>query len=72
MEGAAFKIHAPRLSETKGGIVRRAHELGVDLGLTISCYAPDGAGRPCGRCEACVLRAKGFREAGLEDPAVGG
>lgn len=70
VEGAGFRIHAPLLRETKAGIVRRAHELGVDPGLTISCYAPGGAGEPCGRCEACLLRAKGFREAGLKDPAV--
>jgi 7-cyano-7-deazaguanine synthase len=72
VEGAGFRVHAPLLRESKAAIVRRAHELGVDAGLTISCYAPGSAGEPCGRCEACALRAKGFREAGLKDPAVDG
>ena len=70
VEGSAFRIHAPLLERTKGQIVRRAVELGVDLGRTVSCYDPDASGRPCGRCDACLLRARGFAEAGLEDPAL--
>jgi 7-cyano-7-deazaguanine synthase len=71
VEGERFRIQAPLLRKTKAGIVRLAHELGVDLGLTLSCYSPGEGGEPCGRCEACVLRAKGFREAEMEDPAIG-
>ncbi len=54
---------------TKAEIVRLAVELGVDLELTLSCYAPDASGAACGCCDACLLRARGFREAGLDDPA---
>jgi len=68
--GRAFRVHAPLLSLTKGEIVREASRLDVDLGLTLSCYDPSPAGAPCRRCDACVLRAKGFREAGLADPAL--
>jgi 7-cyano-7-deazaguanine synthase len=67
----AFRIRAPLLTLTKGEIVRKAIELGVDLSLTWSCYDPDPGDVPCGRCDACVLRARGFREAGVEDPALG-
>lgn len=70
-EGARFRVHAPLLELTKAQIVLRAEELGVDLGLTHTCYAPverDGAVLACGRCDACVLRLKGFREAGRTDP----
>jgi 7-carboxy-7-deazaguanine synthase len=65
-----FRVHAPFLSMTKGAIVRRAAELGVDLSRTVSCYDPSPSGEPCARCDACVLRAKGFAEAGLPDPAL--
>ncbi len=68
----AFRIHAPLLQLTKGEIVRQAIELGIDLALTWSCYDPGPGDVPCGRCDACVLRARGFREAGVEDPALGG
>lgn len=68
-EGRAIRIHAPLLQLTKGGIVRRALELGVDLSLTRTCYDPDAAGRACGRCDACLLRLKGFAEAGVRDEA---
>jgi 7-cyano-7-deazaguanine synthase len=71
VEGERFRIHAPLLRLTKAAIIRRAVELGVDPAHTLSCYAPGSRGEPCGRCESCVLRAKGFREAGLEDPALG-
>jgi 7-cyano-7-deazaguanine synthase len=68
LEGSAVRVHAPLLRLSKAEIVRRAVDLGVDLARTISCYAPAGDGRPCGRCDACVLRARGFLDAGLEDP----
>ncbi len=63
-----FKIHTPLIKMTKAEIVRRGTELGVDFGLTHSCYDPNEHGRPCGRCDACLLRLKGFAEAGLQDP----
>jgi len=69
--GARFRVHAPLLALTKREIVLRAEELGVDLGLTHSCYDPlERAGEvlACGRCDACRLRLKGFREAGRRDP----
>ncbi len=61
-------IHTPLLRMTKREIVRTAHELGVPLELTHSCYDPDEQGRACGRCDSCRLRLKGFAEAGLRDP----
>lgn len=63
-----FRVHAPLIALGKAEIVRRAHDLGVDLGLTWSCYDPQPGPRPCGACDACVLRRKGFEEAGLADP----
>lgn len=63
-----LRVHAPLITLTKAEIVRRGVELGVDYGLTRTCYAPDGAGVACGRCDACQLRQKGFAEAGLTDP----
>jgi 7-cyano-7-deazaguanine synthase len=69
-EGRPFRIHAPLLHQSKAGIVRRALSLGIDLSRTLSCYDPAPGGVPCGRCDACVLRAKGFAEAGAEDPAL--
>ena len=63
-----FRIHAPLIAESKAEIVRRARALGVDLGLTWSCYDPQPGERPCGVCDSCVLRRKGFAEAGLADP----
>ncbi len=72
VEGREFEIRAPLLRLSKGEIVRRAEGLGVNLARTISCYDPhEETGRGCGRCEACRLRARGFRDAGLEDPAAG-
>lgn len=62
-------IRTPLIHMTKGQIVRKAIELGIDLGLTHSCYDPDLNGQPCGRCDSCILRRKGFEEAGLTDPA---
>jgi 7-cyano-7-deazaguanine synthase len=70
-EGADWRIHAPLADASKGEIVRRAVALGVPLELTISCYDPGTGGAPCGACDACRLRERGFREAGIEDPARG-
>ena len=70
VEGARTRVHAPLLTMTKAEIIRRGVELGLDYGLTHSCYDPVDAGRPCGRCDSCVLRARGFREAGVVDPLV--
>ena len=71
VEGARTRVHAPLLTMTKAEIIRRGVELGLDYGLTHSCYDPVDAGRPCGRCDSCVLRARGFQEAGVVDPLVG-
>ena len=65
----AFRVHAPLLQLSKADIIRKGMELGVDYGLTLSCYEPDEQGRACGRCDSCRLRLKGFQEAGLKDPA---
>jgi 7-cyano-7-deazaguanine synthase len=62
-----LKIHTPLLRLTKAGIVRLARELGVPFGMTHSCYDPAPDGRACGECDACLLRRKGFEEAGIED-----
>jgi 7-cyano-7-deazaguanine synthase len=67
-EGRRIKIHTPLITLTKREIVERGRALGVDYSLTVTCYDPDGQGRACGHCEACLLRLKGFREAGIEDP----
>jgi 7-cyano-7-deazaguanine synthase len=67
--GARFRVHTPLQNLTKAEIIRRGMELGVDYGLTLSCYSPDSADRACGRCDACSLRLRGFREAGILDPA---
>lgn len=67
-EGRPFRVHAPLIHLTKAGIIRSGHELGVDYGRTLSCYDPDEAGRACGVCDSCRLRAAGFREAGVPDP----
>src|SRR6266516_2854048 len=71
VEGARTRVHAPLLTMTKAGIIHRGVELGLDYGLTHSCYDPIDAGRPCGRCDSCVLRARGFQEAGVVDPLIG-
>jgi 7-cyano-7-deazaguanine synthase len=62
-----LKIHTPLLRLTKAGIVRLANELGVPFGMTRSCYDPTSDGGACGQCDACLLRRKGFEEAGIED-----
>ena len=66
--GRACRIHAPLLALGKADIIRRGVELGLDYGLTHSCYDPDPAGRPCGRCDSCRLRAAGFAHADVADP----
>ncbi|MFZ5833233.1 MAG: 7-cyano-7-deazaguanine synthase QueC [Planctomycetota bacterium] len=63
-----FTVHTPLIGDTKAEIIRRGIELGVDYGLTHTCYDPDPHGRACGQCDACLLRLKGFAEAGAEDP----
>ena len=63
-----FTIHTPLVRLSKADIVRRGQHLGVDYALTWSCYDPQPEGRPCGTCDSCVLRAKGFEEAGVPDP----
>lgn len=67
-EGRAFRVAAPLLHMTKADIVREADRLGLDAGLSWSCYDPAPDGRHCGLCDSCRLRAKGFEEAGLPDP----
>lgn len=68
VEGNALCVHAPLSDMSKADIVREGVRLGVDFAQTVSCYRADGAGRACGRCDACVLRARGFAEAGIVDP----
>jgi 7-cyano-7-deazaguanine synthase len=68
VEGARFRVHSPLIAMTKAAIVRRGLALGLDYGLTHSCYDPTPEGRPCGRCDSCILRAKGFEEVGVIDP----
>jgi 7-cyano-7-deazaguanine synthase len=70
VEGAALHVHTPLIRLTKAEIIRRGLALGVDYGLTHSCYDPDVTGRPCGHCDSCRLRARGFAEAGVPDPAL--
>jgi len=70
VEGARFRVHAPLIHLTKADIIRRGAALGLDYGLTHSCYDPGPSGAPCGRCDSCQLRAKGFAEAGLPDPVL--
>ena len=68
VEGATMRVHAPLIRLSKGEIVREGLRLGVDFAATVSCYQADGAGRACGRCDACRLRAQGFADAGVVDP----
>ena len=68
VEGAQLRIHAPLIELSKADIIRRGVALGVDYGLTVTCYQADDDGRACGRCEACRLRAAGFKAAGVPDP----
>ncbi len=68
IEGARFRVHTPLIALTKADIISRGVELGLDYGLTHSCYDPLPDGSPCLRCDSCTLRAKGFAEAGRPDP----
>jgi 7-cyano-7-deazaguanine synthase len=70
VEGRPLRVLSPLIDLTKAEIIRRGLALGVDYGLTHSCYDPAPDGSPCGRCDSCVLRARGFREAGVEDPVL--
>jgi 7-cyano-7-deazaguanine synthase len=70
VEGTRFRIHTPLITLSKADIIRRGLTLGLDYGLTHSCYDPDPQGHPCGRCDSCLLRAKGFAEAGRPDPLL--
>ena len=70
VDGRRIRVDAPLLRLSKAGIIRLGTELGLDYGLTWSCYSPGPAGHPCGRCDSCRLRARGFSEAGLADPAL--
>ena len=72
VEGARFNVHTPLITLSKGDIIRKGLSLGLDYGLTHSCYNPGSSGRPCGRCDSCMLRAKGFAEAGIPDPVLAG
>ena len=68
VEGRRFHIHTPLIKFSKAEIIRKATELGVDLSITHSCYDPSPEGLACGECDSCLLRLKGFREAGIADP----
>ena len=68
VEGKRFRIHTPLIKLSKAEIIRKAVELGVDLSLSHSCYDPSSEGLACGECDSCLLRLKGFREAGIKDP----
>jgi 7-cyano-7-deazaguanine synthase len=70
VEGSQFRVHTPLIAMSKAEIIRRGIAMGLDYGLTHSCYDPAPDGRPCGRCDSCQLRAKGFREAGIADPVL--
>ena len=70
VSGERVRIHTPLIALTKADIIRKGRDLGLDYSLTHSCYAPLTDGKPCGRCDSCVLRAKGFLEAGLADPLL--
>ena len=66
----SLKIHTPLIAMTKAQIIAKGIELGVDYSLTSSCYDPSATGKPCGQCDSCILRQKGFRENGIEDPLL--
>ena len=70
VESGRFRVNAPLLKMTKAEIIREAVRLGVDLSLTLSCYDPDEQGLACGKCDSCLLRRKGFEEAGVGDPTA--
>lgn len=68
VEGTRFQIHTPLMKFSKAEIIRKALDFGVDLSLTHSCYDPTPEGLACGECDSCLLRLRGFREAGMKDP----
>ena len=68
VEGRRFRIHAPLVEMSKAEIIRTGSRLGVDYGLTVSCYQADAEGRACGRCDSCRFRRQGFEDAGIADP----
>jgi len=68
IESVTFTVHAPLIAMSKEAIIRRGLALGVDYGLTRSCYAPDAEGRACGKCDSCRIRLAGFAEVGIVDP----
>lgn len=70
VEGDRFRIQTPLIDMTKADIVRMGMRLGVDFGATSSCYDPAPTGTPCGGCDSCLLRARGFAEAGFDDPLI--
>jgi 7-cyano-7-deazaguanine synthase len=70
VEGNKLTIHAPLIHLTKGQIIQQGLSLGVDYGMTISCYDPSSEGEPCGHCDSCLLRAKGFAENQINDPSL--
>jgi 7-cyano-7-deazaguanine synthase len=70
VEGRRFRVHTPLINLTKAEIIRKGVALGLDYGLTHSCYDPAPDGTSCGRCDSCVLRARGFTEAGVADPLL--
>jgi 7-cyano-7-deazaguanine synthase len=65
-----IRIRTPLIHMSKADIIRRGIELGIDYSITHSCYDPSPVGKACGRCDSCLLRKKGFREAGIHDPAI--
>ena len=70
LEGSILRIHAPLIDLSKADIIRNGNQLGVDYGLTVSCYQADAAGRACGDCDSCRLRREGFAASGLPDPTA--
>ena len=70
VQGASFRIHAPLQHLTKAAIIRKGLDLGLNYGLTHSCYDPGPGGHPCGRCDSCALRSAGFAQAGIPDPLL--
>ena len=70
VEGKKIRIHTPLINLSKAQIIKKGLELGVDFSLTSSCYDPSSDGKACGKCDACLLRLKGFAEAGIKDPAI--
>ena len=69
VQGARFEVHTPLIAMSKADIIREGHRLGIDFGITHSCYDPTPDGLACGLCESCLLRRRGFKQAGIPDPA---